>query len=154
LHVEQQLLLLPKRAMFLAPPKTESSDRKIPLGDVVITALARHLEVFPPACALEALSGRQEPLLFSTERGEPISRTRFSDVWRPAAEAAGLAGKVTYHDLRHYYASLLIGRGASVKVVQARLGHKSATETLDTYSHLWPDDEDLTRNATDAGCAG
>jgi hypothetical protein len=36
-----------------------------------------------------------------------------------------------------------------VKVVQERLGHSSAVETLDTYSHLWPDDEDGTRAAVD-----
>lgn len=36
-----------------------------------------------------------------------------------------------------------------MKVVQARLGHASAAETLDTYSHLWPDSEDLTRQAVD-----
>ncbi|CAN5273944.1 hypothetical protein BH18ACT4_BH18ACT4_06150 [soil metagenome] len=36
-----------------------------------------------------------------------------------------------------------------MKVVQARLGHASASETLDTYSHLWPDDEDRTRQAVD-----
>ena len=53
----------------------------------------------------------------------------------------------TFHDLRHFYASLLIRHGESVKVVQARLGHSSAAETLDTYSHLWPDSEDQTRNA-------
>jgi len=35
-------------------------------------------------------------------------------------------------------------------VVQARLGHKSAVETLDTYGHLWPDSEDDTRKAVDA----
>jgi integrase len=35
-------------------------------------------------------------------------------------------------------------------VVQKRLGHKSAVETLDTYSHLWPDSEDRTREAVDA----
>jgi integrase len=51
--------------------------------------------------------------------------------------------------LRHYYASLLIRHGESVKVVQARLGHASASETLDTYSHLWPDSEDRTRAAID-----
>jgi integrase len=56
---------------------------------------------------------------------------------------------VTFHDLRHYYASLLIQHGESVKVVQKRLGHKSAVETLDTYSHLWPDSEDRTREAVD-----
>jgi integrase len=37
----------------------------------------------------------------------------------------------------------------SVKVVQARLGHASASETLDTYAHLWPDNEDRTRAAID-----
>ena len=34
--------------------------------------------------------------------------------------------------------------------VQARLGHASATETLDTYSHLWPDSDDRTRQAVDS----
>jgi integrase len=51
--------------------------------------------------------------------------------------------------LRHHFASLLIARGASVKVVQARLGHSSAKTTLDVYGHLWPDDEDATRAAID-----
>lgn len=37
-----------------------------------------------------------------------------------------------------------------MKVVQARLGHKSAEETLNTYSHLWPDSDDRTRDAIDA----
>jgi hypothetical protein len=48
-----------------------------------------------------------------------------------------------------YFASLLIRYGESVKVVQARLEPASATETLDPYSHLWPDSEDQTRTAID-----
>jgi hypothetical protein len=44
--------------------------------------------------------------------------------------------------------SLLIDHGESVKLVQRRLGHASATETLDTYAHLWPDSEDRTRDAS------
>jgi integrase len=43
----------------------------------------------------------------------------------------------------------LIRHGENVKTVQARLGHASASETLDTYSHLWPDNEDRTRDAID-----
>jgi len=56
--------------------------------------------------------------------------------------------------LRHFYASALIFAGQSVKVVQARLGHASAMETLDTYGHLWAGDEDGTRQAIDGvfGC--
>jgi integrase len=55
------------------------------------------------------------------------------------------------HDLRHHCASLLIAAGCSVTAVQHFLGHKNASETLDTYSHLWPDNEDKIRAAIDAG---
>lgn len=44
---------------------------------------------------------------------------------------------------------LLIRHGESVTTVRARLGHATAAETLDTYSHLWPDSEDRTRAAVD-----
>ena len=63
--------------------------------------------------------------------------------------AAAAPTRTSFHSLRHFYASLLIRHGESVKVVQARLGHASAAETLDTYSHLWPDNEDRTRAAVD-----
>ena len=92
---------------------------------------------------------RRAALVFTGATGRPLRRTRFSDIWRPAAATAGLGDEMTFHDLRHYYASLLIRHGESVKVVQKRLGHKSAVETLDTYSHLWPDSEDRTREAVD-----
>jgi integrase len=52
--------------------------------------------------------------------------------------------------LRHYYASLLIRHGEPVKTVQARLGHSTAAQTLDVYSHLWPDSDDPTSDAVDA----
>lgn len=54
------------------------------------------------------------------------------------------------HCLRHFYAPLLIRAGCSVKLVQARPGHATAAETLDTYAHLWPDAEDRTRAAVEA----
>ncbi len=43
---------------------------------------------------------------------------------------------------------------ANVKLVQARLGHKSATETLDTYGHLWPDADEQTRNILNEALTG
>lgn len=61
------------------------------------------------------------------------------------------------HALRHYYASLLIRYGESVKTVRERLGLAIAAETLDTYSHLWPDSDDRTREAIDSvpqSCCG
>ena len=54
-----------------------------------------------------------------------------------------------FHDLRHFYASTLIAANLNPKVIQARLGHATITETMDTYGHLFPDAEDLGRGAID-----
>ncbi len=88
--------------------------------------------------------------VLTLNQGQPIARQAFGHVWRSAARAAGIPAGTGLHALRHYYASLLIRHGESVKVVQARLGHASASETLDTYSHLWPDSDDQTREAIDS----
>lgn len=139
-HVEQQLVLMPGAAPYLAAPKTDASRRTVPLPAVVVDALARHLATYPVG---------PHGLIFTTEHAEPIRRTSFSTIWRPAVKVAELPDRSGFHSLRHYYASLLIRHGESVKVLQARLGHASASETLDTYSHLWPDSEDRTRQAVD-----
>jgi hypothetical protein len=47
-------------------------------------------------------------------------------------------------------ASTLIAANLNPKVIQARLGHATITETMDTYGHLFPDTEDLGRGAIDA----
>jgi integrase len=156
LRVDRQLVLLPGGEPYIAPPKTPASYRTVPLPQIVVDALAAHLATFT-AARVEILDATHKPdpkrrratLVFTGATGRPLRRTRFSDIWRPAAVTAGLGNEVTFHDLRHYYASLLICHGESVKVVQKRLGHKSAVETLDTYSHLWPDSEDRTREAVD-----
>jgi integrase len=62
----------------------------------------------------------------------------------------GLPADFRFHDLRHYLASLLIGSGLDVKVVQHRLRPGSAKTTLDTYGHLWPDSDESARAAVGA----
>lgn len=93
------------------------------MADIVLQALAEHVRQFPPG---------PYGLASTNSHGAPLRRTRFGDsVWRPARQRAGLPD-VGSHDLRHTYASLLIQHCESVKVVQARPGHLSASETLDT----------------------
>jgi integrase len=143
LRVDQQLILLPGRPPFFGPPKTPASHRTVPLPDIVVEELRRHLERFPVQ--------HKDRLLFTDGDGAAIRRTAFSrHVWRPAVSAAGAPRGTGFQDLRHYYASLLIRHGESVKTVQKRLGHATAAETLDTYAHLWPDSDDRTREAVDA----
>jgi integrase len=141
LLVDRQLINLPGRAPYLAPVKTAASVRTIPLPQTVVDALAAHLAACPAG---------PDGLVFVGDDGRPMLRSAWSGrVWRPAVVTAGLDSSVTFHALRHYYASLLIRHGESVKTVQARLGHSSAAQTLDVYSHLWPDSDDRTRDAVD-----
>lgn len=142
LTVDRQLTTLPGGPPFLAPPKTAASVRTIPLPQVVVDELAAHLVSFP---------ANVDGFMFTTAAGLPINRTTFSTkTWRPTVKATELPEGTRFHDLRQFFASLLIRHGESVKTVQARLGHASAAETLDTYSHLWPDNDDRTREAVDA----
>jgi integrase len=157
LRVDRQLVLVQGAPPFLGPPKTSASNRLVPLPRVVVGALSAHLAAFPAveqeiSCRDTGGKSWQESvaLVFTDEAGNPIRRTAFSPVWRRAVRSAKAPRGTTFHDLRHYYASLLIRHGESVKLVQKRLGHATAGETLDTYSHLWPDSEDRTREAIDS----
>ena len=151
LVVDAQLTLLPGGRPNLAPPKTRASYRSVPLADVVLEALADHVKVYPTTTARDE-RGRPGALMFSDENGRPVSRTYFlRRAWGPAVRRVGSPAGTRFHELRHFYASLLIDGGESVKAVQVRLGHATAEETLNTYAHLWPDSEEPTREAVDRG---
>jgi integrase len=137
--VDRQLVTITGKGASLAPPKTASSVRTIPVPDGLLQALSAHIAAYPPG---------RDGLLFTTGRGNPVARQEATSLWRRAADRADVKG-ASWHDLRHYYASVLIRAGESVKVVQERLGHTSAAMTLDVYSHLWASDDDRTRAAVE-----
>ncbi len=160
LRVEQQLSTVNGGTPFLSPPKTAASHRTVPVPQFALDVLAEHLAEWP-AVPVEVPDRRRRedgptvavPLLFTTARGHAIRRTTWGDIWRKTVADAGVPTGTGFHSLRHFYASALIRHGESIKTVQARLGHASAAETLDTYSHLWPDSEDRTREALEAAFA-
>ena len=82
-------------------------------------------------------------VLFHSDQTEPPDGSRPSpiplgeSIYGPITAAAGLAG-VRFHDLRHFFASMLIAQGESAKYVCDQLGHSSIKVTFDTYGHLFP----------------
>ena len=56
---------------------------------------------------------------------------------RPLLEKAGLP-PLTFHKLRHTFATFQLAAGERPKVVQEILGHSSTKTTMDTYSHVIP----------------
>jgi len=104
----------------------------------------------PRTLAVELAQGAHaRTWVVETPLGEQVGPWQIERAIRGARAAAGMPDGFRFHDLRHYFASLLIASGADVKAVQVRLRHASATTTLDTYSHLWPDTEESTRAAVD-----
>lgn len=158
IRVDRQAVMLRGAPPGFGPPKTKASSRTIPIAESTSKVLAAHIEQFG--------LGR-DGLIFHQEDGSMWRRQRFSEAVAAARDAVNKAGAeaalgkgvfvpedMRFHDLRHFYASMLIHQGLSVVAVQRRLGHATASETLDTYSHLWPDDEELTREAVETMVGG
>lgn len=122
---------------------------------------------------------RAAQLVFVNERGQAIRRSSWVRAWGRMEERANASLRAAHerahgdwvrrgrpdgsepelvlvpdgasmHDLRHFYASLLIKNREDVKTVQMRLGHSKPSITLDIYTHLWPSREDTTRAAVEA----
>jgi integrase len=92
-----------------------------------------------------------EDLVFPAPLGGPMRWSKWvRRYFKPAARDAGLPGRLRLYDLRHTCASLLIAEGASVKAVQAQLGHATASITLDTYGHLFPSEMDALADRLEA----
>lgn len=57
--------------------------------------------------------------------------------------------RISLHSFRHNCASLLINTGQPVTTVSKYLGHASTKETLDTYTHMFPNNLTDVKNTMD-----
>lgn len=119
------------------PLKTEVSYNAVPVPELLLDRLQTHMARWPAATVL------------TNTRGAQLSKNSLEEQWNKAKARAGVPD-LRFHDLRHFYASGLIFSGLDIKTVQARLRHSSAKTTLDTYGHLWPDQDEPTRAAVEA----
>ncbi|MFE3291663.1 tyrosine-type recombinase/integrase [Rhodococcus sp. NPDC059234] len=83
-------------------------------------------------------------------QGRMWSSSTVGKSFKAVRDRCGIESEVTWHSLRHFYASALIHSGASVKTVQERLGHESAETRLQVCAHLWPGEDERTRKAVDS----
>jgi hypothetical protein len=118
--------------LVFGPTKTYQT-RTAHLPPFVAEMLGRHLE---------SVEDDPQKLVFTAPQGGPLRYTNTRRrAWNPAREAAGDdLSDITPHDLRHTCASLMRAAGADVKAIQQQLGHRNATVTLNTYTHLFEGD--------------
>lgn len=132
----------------LAPPKTTASKRDVPMPPSLAKTLAAH--------RLASLYSTEADYVFASEVGTPLAvRNIIRRSLEPALAAAELP-KLTWHDLRHLAASLLIAEGATVGYVSRILGHATPAITLSLYAHEFSkaEHDDQTRKRMEAAFGG
>ncbi len=109
--------------------KTRAGRRTVDIGPRAL-ALLREQQL--------ARSPHADGYLFPAPEGGPYDADNFySRVFKPAACHAGIP-ELTFHDLRHTGASLMIAAGCHVKVIAERMGHSDGgTLVLRRYGHLY-----------------
>jgi integrase len=109
--------------------------RRIDLSDRLAAVLTEHRR----AMAKEALAqGHSLPeRIFVNPEGGELKASSVVKPYRRILTKAGLR-RLRFHDLRHSFASALIGNGAPLAYVSQQMGHSSIRITVDVYGHLVP----------------
>jgi len=93
------------------------------------------------ASLLETLRGywrqaRPKRYLFPGDGGKrPLSHSTAQKAFGRAKVAAGIAKPVSFHTLRHTFATHLLEDGVNVRTIQSLLGHRSL-QTTELYTHV------------------
>ena len=129
---------LPGKGVSFEEPKSAAGRRTIALARSTIATLQEQKRAQAEQRLRIGPSWSDRDLVFPDQLGE---------VRRPYAVSARFArlatvaefDDITFHNLRHTHATVLLRGGVNVKLVAARLGHANAAVTLQTYQHMQPD---------------
>lgn len=117
------------------PPKSKSSYRDLQAPQQLVDTLHAHYqrqrETFPNFSENFKVCGADKYL----------PDTSISNHNRKYAQLAKLP-RITIHEFRHSHASLLANEGINIQEIARRLGHSKIEITWNTYSHLYPREEE------------
>lgn len=114
-------------------PKTEKSNRLIPLDDKTILSLKRWKATQREY--LFKLGYTQPKFIFTHLENKFTDNQAITERLTSYRDRTDLP-RVTQHCFRHTHASMLFAAGVDIKEVSERLGHSNIKTTLDTYIHL------------------
>lgn len=125
-----------KGGAVLKAPKSDTSRAVVTLPASTVAGLKAY-RTRQKARRLEAGSMWQgEDVVIDNGIGASVSPSHLSRTFSKEAKASGL--EVTFHGLRHTYASLLHAAGTSLKDLQELLRHSSPDLVMRRYTHSQP----------------
>jgi integrase len=135
--VNQTLLYTPDKGLFFKPPKSKKSRRAIDISSDVIEVLKQHKKQQAKHKLKLGKEYDKKNLVFCQYNGKPMHPDTPSS-WFPNFIESIELPRITFHELRHTHASLLLNLGVDIKLISERLGHSSIRITYDIYAHLMP----------------
>jgi integrase len=119
-------------------PKSRKGRRRVPIPAGLRDALTEH-----------RMTTWAEGYVFGRSPDQVFAGTTLIDRADQAWKDAGL-NRITLHEARHTYASLMIAAGVNAKALSEFMGHSSIQVTLDLYGHLMPGAESEAASRLDA----
>ena len=116
-------------------PKTKSGVRTVTASKTVMRLLKQYRNQQLKQRLKLGTAWKNEPYVFVLDDGAPINANQ-PYIWFVKFLERHNLPKISFHQLRHTNASILIASGEDVVTVSGRLGHADKNITLNTYSHL------------------
>lgn len=115
-----------KTKLIVGEPKTKTSNRIIPIVDILIPLLKEQRE--------RTHLNNELNLVFPSDVGSYIEPGNYNRKFYKIIKRAGLP-KANPHSLRHSFATRALEAGVDIKTTQELLGHSSISITADLYTH-------------------
>lgn len=133
LHIEGTMQRVGSKLTTM-PPKSERGRRAVPLAPFAVAMLRKHRTEQTERRLLLGEAWSDDDLIVDRGDGSPMDPDTLGDAFRRATARAGVVG-VRLHDLRHAWATAMIGAGQNAAAVSEALGHATVGFTLTTYVH-------------------
>jgi integrase len=120
--------------------KTRNADQTISIDHATVEALRRWRKVQDEERGFFGDAYHRGDYVFTYQDGRPLHPDSIRQRFDRLAAAAGLS-RITFHDLRHSYATGALRAGVSPKVISERIGHANVGFFLETYAHVLGNDD-------------
>ncbi|MBZ4653944.1 MAG: phage integrase-like protein [Peptococcaceae bacterium] len=136
IHVEKSIALMDKGKIFEEGTKNDE-DRIIDMPGWYMEEMKQYRKKWlkQKMLVMDKWEGADKEYIFHSGYGQPFYYTYPTEKWEQFCKKHNIR-YISLHKLRHTSVTILIEKGAPMKAIQERAGHKQAQTTNDIYGHV------------------